>query len=253
MTSLISVLRRSLSAAVLCIAASTAAHAQTGAPPVRPDPQTVQGGQLRLPGQRNQELLDQALRDAGFSPRRLRQQDRDALEAAWARLLPEANPRRYQLNRYQAAALVYVALVLPRGGGRGGWNGDDRGGWNDGRGGYQDDRDDRDDYDDRDTRGGRGGAQCRDLQTRVYDVINQVYGNDGRSLFLSASEKQQVRASAMGVQRTAADLGYRGVADRATDVIASVSTSMPDREQVLARARSMKAAADQACGADRNY
>ncbi|HET7232009.1 MAG TPA: hypothetical protein VFJ16_18530 [Longimicrobium sp.] len=240
-----------LSAAViaLSLASVAAAPAQSTTPSANRAP-------IRAP---NQPSVDRALREFGFDPYRLRAEQQRALDSTWGLLYPGTSQYRTSLNSSQATALVYVALVHGRRGGagrddygRGGWGRDDYGrdrgnggdGWNDGRNG----RDGRDDWND--DRNGRGGAQCVDVNRRVYDVENALR-NDNRSLFVNDAQKRAIRESARDVQRQAVDRGWRRVADRAQDVIASVNENIPERDDVLERIQALKDAVDESCGQDR--
>ena len=70
---------------------------------------------------------------------------------------------------------------------------------------------------------------------------------DGAGLFVGNPQKQQIRDSAREVQRLAVDRGLRRVADRAADVIAAVSPTLPDRRDVDARIDALKSALDDSC------
>ena len=109
-------------AAALALAAAPLA-AQTGYDP-RPTyggrDSYIGGGTLLAVRPANHALLVRAVREAGYDPQRLRANEQQALRSAWSRLFPEADPRTYNLNAAQATALVYIALVYPRDGGRGG-------------------------------------------------------------------------------------------------------------------------------------
>jgi len=243
--------RAAVLAAVLAFACAVAAPAQPSAAPPA-------GAYSRAPGRGPGQLqINRALREFGFDAASLRRDQLRAIDDAWRRLLPDADPYRYALNDAQATAIVYVALVHGRqghGGAYGGWKGrgdDDgygRGGAGNGRGddgygrGGWAGRGDDDGY-------GRGGAQCVDLNRRVYDVENAVNG-DTRSLFLDDGQKRDARAAAREAQRIAVDNGWRRVADRASEVIAAVGDNLPTRRDVAARVQALKGAAAESCGQD---
>lgn len=236
-----------LSAAVLALSLAGVA----AAPAQSTVPNTQRSG-IRAP---NPPAVDRALREFGFDPYRLRPDQQRALDSAWGLLFPEMNRYRSALNSSQATALVYVALVHGRERDRrGGWG---RTGRDGGRGGYDRNDDGRDDGRDDDynrggnddDRYGRGGAQCVDVNRSVYQAQNAVALNN-RSLFVAAGEKRVVIESAREVQRAAIARGWRRVADRATDVIASVGDNMPERETVLGRIQALKDAVDESCGQD---
>ncbi len=187
------------------------------------------------PGVHNTRLMADVLREFGYDGDRLGRRQQERLDEIRYRLFPDA-ARGQRLNRSQAVAVVYVALVYPRGtGGRGGgWGGGD--GWN--GGGWDDDRDrDRPRY----------GGRCEDIDTGVYALLNMVRGGDGFG-FVDGDEKVRIQARATQVQSAAIARNYRQVADRAADVIGALSAYMPERRLVAQRVDALKAAADQACG-----
>lgn len=191
----------------------------------------------------NQRLMADVLRDFGYTSERLTARQRERLDDARYRLFPDQSPRQ-RLNRTQAIAVVYTALVYPRGtGGRGG-QGDGRGGWDDGRGGWDDDRGRDRDWD-RDRP--RSGSRCTEIDEGVYALLNMV-GGDGMSGFVNDQEKVAIRNKAAEVQRAAIARNHREVADRAADVIASLSEFMPQRHIVTEQVQGLKDATDQACG-----
>lgn len=194
---------------------------------------------------RNRVLIDEAARELGVRPSRLTTRQVSALEAAFPRLFPTENPRRYTLNRSQATALVYLALVHPRGTRGPGW--DDR---------------DRDRYDEWDRDRGRDGGwdderpggsrsaltrrECQEITTRAYEAAN-VIDAEGSSLFLDSGEKEQVRTLLREVQRIAASRGETAVADRAGAIIAGANQSLPSKRDLRPRAQALKSAVNQAC------
>ncbi|HEX2201907.1 MAG TPA: hypothetical protein VHG91_01350 [Longimicrobium sp.] len=217
-------LRLAAAAAALALAAFAAAPVEaqssstTRRPPAVPATNTLRAA--------NQALIDQALRQAGFRPGWLTPRQQDALDDAWADLLPEASPRRYRLNRAQATALVYLALVH-----------------------------DDDHYDDRPGPGypgpghpgGDRARECREMDQRAY-ALGNIVDAEGASFFLTPQEKDRVRSLAQELQRTAVSRGDRAVADRAGGVIAAVSEPLPHKDQVRPRVQSLKRALEEACG-----
>jgi hypothetical protein len=184
----------------------------------------------------NSRLMAEVLREFGYSPDRLGRRQQERLDEVRYRLFPDA-PRQ-RLNRSQAVAVVYVALVYPRGtgGGRGGWDGGN--GWGGGDG-WDDDRDrDRPSY----------GGRCAEIDTGVYALLNMVRGGGDGFGFIDEEDKVRIQARATQVQSAAIARNYRQVADRAADVIGSLSAWMPERRLVAQRIDALKAAADQACG-----
>jgi len=197
------------------------------------------GGQGGSTSAYNSRLMDEVMREFGINPLRLRPRQIERIDETRRILFPSLSPRIHRLNRTQAIAVIYTALVYPRGtgGGRGG-----RDGWDDGYG-YDDDRGpDRPPYD----RPGRGNRQCAELDQGIYELLNTV-GGEGQMIFLDDEEKERIRSTATRVQRAATDRGFRQVADRAADVIVSMRAFSPSRSVAAERVADLKAAADQAC------
>lgn len=241
--------------AALILAAAPAAHAQVQ---TEESPEFLRSGVQGYGYSRNQQLINQAVRDFGFRPSRLRRDDVLAIDRAWARVVPGVDRRRYALNQEQATAIVYLALVHRRGGyaGTGRWDdrGRDDGRWDerDGRGdGRWDDRDDQDGGRFEETRGPRPIGACGNVDVQAYELWNVVNAPRQATLFLNSEEKQQVRALATEIQREALRCGDRTVADRAADVIGSLSPTLPTREDVSRRARALRDATDTGSGSGR--
>jgi hypothetical protein len=191
----------------------------------------------------NSQLMDEVMHEFGINPLRLRPKQIERIEEIRRLLFPNLSPRLHRLNRTQALAVVYTALVYPRGtgGGRGG-----RDGWDDGYG-YDEDRDrDRPPYD----RPRGGNRQCVELDQGVYELLNMM-GGEGRMIFLDDEEKERIRHTATVVQRVAINRGFRQVADRAADVIGALRAFNPSRSAVAERVAALKSAADQACDGGR--
>jgi hypothetical protein len=220
-------------------AAALAALAVLSAAPLLAQPETqapAQTRQNRIPVEdmrsygatatvHNARLLGEVLRDFGYDADRLSAGQQERLDDARYRLFPDQSPRQ-RLNRTQAIAVVYTALVYPRGtGGRGGWD-DDRG---------------RDRPDD--------AGRCVAIDEGVYELLNLVSG-DGNFGSVDDEEKVKIHAVATRVQGAAIARNYRQVADRAVSVMASVSEWSPRRTVVRAHVNALKTAVDQACGDD---
>lgn len=175
-------------------------------------------------GTRNRQLLEDALREFGFRPDRLRRADVQAIDRTLAELVPGADRQRYGLNRTQAQAVIYMALVHRRGGGGGGWN---------------------DAWDDDDRYPSRGGyPACRDMEVRAYDLDNAVAGtNDwGAGMFLDQDERRRARELTREVQTLALQCGARGVADRSSELLRLLGENLPNRGQVVRRIDAIKQA-----------
>jgi hypothetical protein len=167
-----------------------------------------------IPAQhRGASHIDEAVRYYGHNPARLRPAQRAAIDHAIDELFPGSRRRRQTLNRAQATAAVYMALVYPteRAGGP-----------------------------------GRvvGPPPRRDACTRVerlaYDMENVL--NGGSSLFVGDHEKRQIRSLAVEAQRGAVDCRNHAAADAAGDVLQSLSPSLPSRSTVARHVRDLKLA-----------
>jgi hypothetical protein len=162
--------------------------------------------------QRGASHIDEAIRYYGHNPARLRPAQRAAIDQAIDELFPDSRRRRQALNRSQATAAVYMALVFPT----------ERGG------------------------PGRvvGPPPRRDACTRVerlaYDMENVL--NGGSSLFVGDHEKRQIRSLAVEAQRGAVDCRNHAAADIAGDVLQSLSPSLPSRSTVARHVRDLKLA-----------
>jgi len=223
----------------LALLSAAPALAQPTRQPATPSSSSRPGFQESPTSVYNSELLDEAMHEFGINPSRLRPKQIERIEEIRRLLFPSLNPRLHRLNRTQAIAVVYTALVYPRGTGGG------RGGWDDGNG-YDDDRDrDRPPYD----RPRGGNRQCVEVDKGVYELLN-LMGGEGQTMFLDDTEMDKVRTTATVVQREAISRGFRQVADRAADVIGALRSFSPSRRVVADRVIALKAAADQACGGD---
>ena len=239
MHTILRTLRTGAFLAALSLAAAPAAHAQVQ---TEEAPDFFRSGVQGYTYSRNRELINEAIRDFGYRPSRLRRSEMEAIDRAWARLVPGVDRRRYALNQEQATAIVYMALVHRRGGYGRYDNGRDGGQW-DGRDGRDGGRWDGRDYGrldgrDDDVRGPRPIGACGEVDVRAYDLYNQVSGQS--SMFLSADEKQRIRSLATEIQRESLRCGDRNVADRAGDVLASLAPSLASREDVARRARALR-------------
>lgn len=175
-------------------------------------------------GTRNRTMLEEALREFGFTPSRLRRADVAAIDDALSTLVPGADRQRHGLNRMQARAVVYMALVYPRGAGGDAWN---------------------DAWD-----GGprvtaprpRERQACVDMEVRAYDLENAVAGTDARGagLFLNAEERRRATTLTREVQSLALNCGARDVADRGSDLLRLLGENLPNRSTVHRRIADIK-------------
>src|SRR5688500_6625806 len=107
-----SIFRTIFSAAALALALATASADSASAQATV----QIQGqsGIAAWRGSRNEQLIDNAVRRYGYRPNRLSHRQVAAIHRAWDELLgPGASRRRTGLNRTQATAIVYMALVQP--------------------------------------------------------------------------------------------------------------------------------------------
>jgi hypothetical protein len=186
-------------------------------------------------GGRSEQAIDQAVRHYGFRPNRLTRQQIDAIQRAWTELLGR-DSRTRPLNRTQATAIVYMALVHPYeqdgwydegrpGGGRRG------GGWSDRPGDGRDD-------------GGppyRGGEACVQMEADAYRLEN-VINDAGSGLFITEPDRGRARTLARQIQQHAVECRASAVADRAGDILRVLSATLPSRSDLEPRVDALKQA-----------
>ncbi len=220
-------LRNALYAAGLALALAAASHS----------PADAQAAVARWRGGGNEQLIDQAVRRYGYRPNRLSDAQVRAINDAWTELLGTTT-RRAPLNRAQATAIVYLALVEPNDDGRGGYGrprddydrpGDD--GWD---GGY-------------DGRPGSWGAACAQMEADAYRLGTLISAPEGRSgLFVAEPERGRARTLAQQIQERAVQCRATAAADRAGDVLRLLSETLPERSQAERRVDALKQAIQQA-------
>jgi hypothetical protein len=192
-------------------------------------PAAAQAGVARWRGSGNEQMIDQAVRRFGYQPDRLTPAQLRAIDQAWTELLGQTT-RRASLNRAQATAIVYLALVDgndgPRdrpdgydgrpGGSEGGYGGGRPGGW---------------------------GAECEQLQADAYRLGALITAPGGRnSLFVAEPERGQARALARQIQEQAVQCRAIAAADRAGEVMTALSDNFPERTDVSRRVDALKRA-----------
>jgi hypothetical protein len=224
-------IRKIACAAGLALALAAASHA----------PAEAQSTVARWRGGGNEQLIDQAVRRYGYRPNRLTDAQVRAINNAWTELLGNTT-RRASLNRAQATAIVYLALVEPRDDGRGGY---DRP-----RDGY--DRPQVEDYDNGygggyDGRPGGWGAECDQLEADAYRLGTLISAPESNSgLFVAEPERGRARGLARQIQERAVQCRATAAADRAGEVLALLSEALPERSQVERRVNALKQAIQQA-------
>lgn len=224
-------LRKAFYAAGLALALAAASHSSAEAQP------TV----ARWRGGGNEQLIDQAVRRYGYRPNRLTDAQVRAINHAWTELLGTTT-RRASLNRAQATAIVYLALVEPHERGRGGydrprddydrpggvWDADEYGG---GYGG----------------RPGGWGAECGQLEADAYRLGTLISAPENNSgLFVVEPERGRARSLARQIQERAVQCRATAAADRAGEVLSLLSEPLPERTQVERRVNALKQAIRQA-------
>jgi hypothetical protein len=218
-------IRKLICAAGLALAMTAASH----------DLADAQASVARWRGSGNEQLIDQAVRRYGYRPNRLTDTQIRAINAAWAELLGPST-RRVALNRAQATAIVYMALVEPH---------------DEGRGGYRPD----DDYDRPGDRpgsgyGGRPGgwsAECDQMEGDAYrlgTLISAPASNSG--LFVVDPELRRARVLARQIQERAVQCRATAAADRAGEVLSALADGLPRRSAVETRVNALKQAIRQA-------
>lgn len=220
-------IRRALYAAGLALALAAASHA----------PAQAQASTAYWRGTGNEQLIQNAVRRYGYRPNRLSDAQVHAINRAWVELLGPGS-RRAPLNRAQATAIVYLALVEPREGGYPG-------------------RETVDDYDRPDDgygrpadgygRPGGWGAECGQMEADAYRLGNLVSApQNGGGLFVTDPERGRARALARQIQERAVQCRATGVASRASEVLAELYDGLPRRTDVARRVDALKAAIQQA-------
>jgi hypothetical protein len=158
---------------------------------------------------RRQPMVEQALRGHGYNPNRISQAQERALAETYRELFPERDPRWDRLNRTQATALVYMALVHP---GRSGSSG------------RQPQR-----------------SACETVATRVWELEDGFApAGRGQARHLNRTEQEWLLAQAREVQRSAHLCGDRRLEDAAHELTTLLSEQRPDRERVTRQVSRMK-------------
>lgn len=228
-------LRKAFYAAGLALALAAASHSSAEA----------QSTVARWRGGNNEQLIDQAVRRYGYRPNRLTDAQVRAINNAWTELFGTTT-RRPSLNRAQATAIVYMALVEPRDRGRDGydrprddygrpggvWDADEyEGGYG---GGY-------------DGRPGGWGAECDQLEADAYRLGTLISAPENNSgLFVVEPERGRARSLARQIQERAVQCRATAAADRAGEVLSLLSEQLPERSQVERRVNALKQAIQQA-------
>ena len=210
-------LRNAIHAASLALILAAASHA----------PADAQASVARWRGSGNEQLIEQAVRRYGYRPNRLTDAQVHAINRAWAELLGSST-RPVALNRAQATAIVYLALVEPR------------------ESAYAD-RDD--DYTPGGGYGGRPAwtAECDQMEADAYRLGNLVSApQSGSGLFVNEPERGRARTLARQIQERAVQCRASSVADRAGDVMEALAAGLPSRTAVANRVDALKLAIRQA-------
>lgn len=174
------------------------------------------------PPSRSSERIDQALRDFGYRPARLTRAEVRAINDTWRELLGPAG-RHALLTPRQATAIVYMALVHDRRGGRP----DDDYPYHPGGG--------------RDDRPGTWGAACERMEGDAYRLGVLVTAPESHNgLFVQEPERGRARALARQVQEQAIQCRALRVADRAGEVLTALASNLPGRSDVSRRVDALK-------------
>ncbi len=164
---------------------------------------------LRQPLPR-QPMVEDALRSFGYRPELLTRAEERALENTYFELFPDADPRRTRLNRSQATALVYIALV------------------------HSNRRDTSSPW--------RGRQSCEVAARRVYELEDffTIPGR-GQPRYLRRIEQEPLLEEAREIQRLARSCGEYELVDHASDLVSLVSRHRAERELVARQVDRMKA------------
>ena len=211
-------IRKAFYAAGLALALAAASHTSADA----------QASVARWRGAGNAQLIEQAVRRYGYRPNRLTVVQVHAINRAWVELLGNGT-RRVPLNRAQATAIVYLALVEPR------------------EGAYADRVED---YDRPGAGYGRPGywtAECDAMEGDAYRLGNLVSApRSNHGIYVNEPERGRARALARQIQQRAVQCRATSAADRAGDVLAALSDQRPRRGAVENRVNALKQAIQQA-------
>jgi hypothetical protein len=158
---------------------------------------------------RRQPLVEQALRGHGFNPARLSTAQERALGETYQELFQDRDPRWERLNRTQATALVYMALV------------------HSGR--------------NRSVTRLPQRTACETVANRIWDLeLAFAPPGRGQSRHLSRDEQQLLLAEAREIQRGSAVCGDRRLDEAAHELVELVSSRQPERERVTRQVNRMK-------------
>ncbi|HYE96140.1 MAG TPA: hypothetical protein VD962_08010 [Rubricoccaceae bacterium] len=139
----------------------------------------------------NDRLIAQALEDLGVSPDG--RVIEAAVEEAFSQLYPRERYGSFRMNRTQARAIAYIAVLIAADGGR---------------------------------RGPSpvpiptpGPYGCEEAVERTYDLVAEIPADPpGFGIFLTDDEKAAIRRMAPDIRRAAASCGCTGLADAALDL-----------------------------------
>lgn len=164
----------------------------------------------------NDRLIAQALEDLGVSPDG--RVIEEAVEEAFSELYPRERYSSFRMNRTQARAIAYIAVLLAADGRRGG---------------LPDPRPDPRPY------------GCEEAVEQAYDLVAEIpRDGPGVGLFLDDDEKALIRRMAPDIRRAASGCGCTGLADAALDLerlargtgLVNRSEALPLLDRLRARA-----------------
>lgn len=171
----------------------------------------LQGSRFNVSGRElaRNPLVAEALRSHGLRPERLTRAQERALEQTHSELFPEGVGLRHRLNRTQATALVYMALVHPA-------RRDQAGNW-------------------------PRRPACERAADRVFE-LEELFDAPGRGQprFLRRDEQEALVDEARGIERLARGCGEHRLAEEASQLVSLTSAPRSDREQVARQVQRMK-------------
>lgn len=165
------------------------------------------GASAQAPAARDEPVLERALRHYRFDPDALDADAHAALARTREALIPD--PDGHPLNRTQAMAIVYMALVFP--------------------------------VEQEEPRPGER-RRCRGLAAQVYALGNLVEPRTGAGLFVTEPDEQRrIRHAASRIQQEALRCASFPLADRAGEVLSELGRNLPTRSTLGETVVAMKA------------
>lgn len=160
----------------------------------------------------NDRLISEALRAMDIAPSGWAIQD--AVDEAFAELLPGERFNRYRINRTQARAIAYIAATIAA------------------------------NYDVGPANDPPEYGDCSDAAEAAYDLVASIPPRgSGAGLFINDEEKEIIRDSAAEIRSMASSCGCFALADAALGLPNMVAETLPDRDDVVEALDDLRVAA----------